>query len=546
MHCAGSFYGGGSADFQAKSKKLQSDKIHAPMTQESFFASKFARSIVLVLLFAIALTIRMYDLTDLPLDFHPTRQLLSAIKARGIYYETQPDGVPTWKLETAIRQAKLKADVEPVVFERLVAFTYRFTGEQVWLARIYSSLFWLIGGIFLFMLVRELISFEGAIFSTAYYLFFPYAIIASRSFQPDALMVMLTISFWWIFARWITFTRSPSPEGRGVRVALLAGLLGGLAIFIKFSAAFFVIGAALGLALSRFTLRELLRNIEVWLMVLIGILPAAAYLVYGIFIRGDLGSQFSGRFIPTLLLNPLNYLQWMTKASMAAGGLFIMLALLAFFLVKENRLRSLMSGLWGAYLLYGLFFDYHVATHDYYHLLLIPIVALSLGLFGDWFFARLAEASLHRYQRSAVYLILFFGLLSVVWNVRNQIKAVDYRPEAAMWVEIGEQLVDERVVALTQDYGSRLEYWGWKTAATWPYTGDINYSDARGGIFSFDELFDEYASKRDFFLVTDLDELDRQLGLKERLFSSYSIVAQEDGYLIFDLRNPISAGDSGS
>jgi hypothetical protein len=122
------------------------------MTQETFFASRFARSVVLVLLFTIALTIRLYDLTDLPLDFHPTRQLLSAIKARGLYYETQPDGVPTWKLETAIRQAKLKADVEPVVFEHLVAFTYRFTGEQLWMARIYSSLFWLIGGIFLLCL----------------------------------------------------------------------------------------------------------------------------------------------------------------------------------------------------------------------------------------------------------------------------------------------------------------------------------------------------------------------------------------------------------
>src|SRR5215212_10082601 len=176
------------------------------MSQSSFFPSRTSRIVVLVLLFFVALTIRLYDLTDLPLDFHPTRQLLSAIKARGLYYETQPDGVPTWKLETAIRQAKLKADVEPVVFERLVAFTYRFTGEQVWLARIYSSLFWLIGGIFLFMLVRELVSFEGAIFSTAYYLFFPYAIIASRSFQPDALMVMLTLSFWWIFAHWMTLT----------------------------------------------------------------------------------------------------------------------------------------------------------------------------------------------------------------------------------------------------------------------------------------------------------------------------------------------------
>ena len=518
------------------------------MTQETFFASRFARNAALVLLFAIALSIRLYDLTDLPLDFHPTRQLLSAIKARGLYYETQPDGVPTWKLETAIRQAKLKADVEPVVFERLVAFTYRFTGEQVWIARIYSSLFWLIGGIFLFILMRDLVSFEGAIFSTAYYLFFPYVIIASRSFQPDTLMVMLTLSFWWMFARWMTLTSNPSPSGRGagVRAALLAGLLGGLAIFVKFSAAFFVIGAALGLALSRFTLRELLRNVQVWAMALIGILPAAAYLIYGIFIRGDLGSQFSGRFIPALLLSPINYLQWMNKASLAAGGLFIMLALLSFFLVKDKRLQSFIFGLWGAYLLYALFFDYHVATHDYYHLPLIPIVAVSLGLLGEWFFARLTESTAHRYQRSAMYFILLFGLFSVVWNVRNQMKAVDYRPEASMWAEIGDQLADERVVALTQDYGSRLEYWGWKTVATWPYIGDINYVDARGGTFSFDELFNEYSSKRDFFLVTDLDELDHQLELKERLFSSYSIVAQEDGYLIFNLRDPISRGHSGS
>lgn len=517
------------------------------MTQETFFASKFARSIVLVLLFAIALTIRLYDLTDLPLDFHPTRQLLSAIKARGLYYETQPDGIPTGKLETAIRQAKLKADVEPVVFERLVAFTYRFTGEQLWIARIYSSLFWLIGGIFLFMLVRDLVSFEGAVFSTAYYLFFPYAIIASRSFQPDSLMVMLTLSFWWMFARWCNLTLSP-PSKRGKEqwmAALLAALLGGLAIFVKFSAAFFVIGAALGLALSRFTLRELLRNVQVWVMALLGILPAAGYLVYGIFIRGDLGSQFSGRFIPALLLSPVNYLQWMTKASLGAGGIFIMLSLLGFFLVKDNRLRNFMFGLWGAYLLYGLFFDYHVATHDYYHLPLIAIVAVSLSPLGDWFFARLTESTIHRYQRSAVYVILLFGLFSVVWNVRNQMKAVDHRPEATMWAEIGERLADERVVALTQDYGSRLEYWGWKTVATWPYIGDINYADVRGGTFSFDELFNEYSSKRDFFLVTDFDELDHQLALKERLFTSYSILTQQDGYLIFDLRNPISGANSG-
>jgi hypothetical protein len=307
-----------------------------------------------------------------------------------------------------------------------------------------------------------------------------------------------------------------------------------------------VIGGALGLGLSRFKLRELLRNTQVWLMALIGILPAAMYLIYGIFIGGYLGAQFSGRFIPELLLDPLNYLQWATKADLAAGGLFIMLGLLGLLLVKDSQLRSLMIGLWIAYFVYGLFFDYHVATHDYYHLPLIPIVAVSLSLLGDWFFARLTESSQRPWMRVAVCFILFLGLSSVLWNVRNQLKAVDYRPEAAMWVEVGEGLADERVVALTQDYGSRLEYWGLKTAATWPYVGDINYIDARGGSFSFDELFNKYSSQRDFFLVTDFDELDRQLELKNRLFDLYTIHAQGDGYVIFNLRSPISGDDSGS
>jgi 4-amino-4-deoxy-L-arabinose transferase-like glycosyltransferase len=312
----------------------------------------------------------------------------------------------------------------------------------------------LIGGISLFLLARDFVSFQGALIAAAYYLIFPYAVIGSRSFQPDPLMIMLVLAFWWIFSRWI---RLPLWVN-----AILAGLLGGLAIFIKFSAAFYVIGGALGLALSRFTLRDLLRNVQVWVIVLLGALPAAMYLVYGIFIRGDLASQFSGRFVPALLFNPLNYLQWEVKMSMAAGWIFVMFGLLSLFLTQDRQLRIFLCGLWGSYVLFGLFFNYHIATHDYYHLPFIPIVGLSLAPLGDWFFARLTEATVPRWTRSAVYVILIFGLVSVVWDVRNQMKAVDYRPEAAMWAEIGEQFdEEERVVALTQNYGSHLKCTGW-------------------------------------------------------------------------------------
>jgi hypothetical protein len=426
-----------------------------------------------------------------------------------------------------------------VVFERLVAWTYGLTGEHLWIARIYASLFWLAGGIFLFLLAREFVSFEGALVSTAYYLIFPYAILGSRSFQPDPLMVLLILAFWWIFSRW-----SHSPSWTKV---ILAGLLGGFAIFIKFSAAFFVIGGALGLALSRFSFRGLLRNGQVWILAVLGALPALLYLVYGIFIRGDLASQFSGRFIPALLFSPLNYLQWEVKASMAAGGVFIMLGLLGLFLPQDKRLRSFLVGLWAAYLLYGSFFNYHIATHDYYHLPFIPIVALSLAPLGEWFFTRLTEMSALRWTKIAVSAILLYGLFSVLWDVRNQMKAVDYRPQATMWAEIGEQFDhNARVIALTQDYGSRLEYWGWRRFATWPYTGDAGYANIRGGVFSFDDLFNRYASKMSYFLVTDFDELERQSQLKERLYSFYPVSAEGDGYLIFDLKNPILQDANGS
>lgn len=498
------------------------------MSLPSFFSSRPIRILALFILFSTALAIRLYDLTDLPLDIHPTRQLLSVIKARALYFQTQPDGVSTEHLDMGIRQAKLKAQVEPVIFERLVAFTYRFTGEKLWIARIYSSLFWLVGGIFLFLLVRDLVSFEAAIFSTAYYLFFPYAIIASRSFQPDPLMVMLILAFWWLFSRWMQF---PSWIN-----ALLAGLVGGLAIFIKLSAVFFVIGAALGLALSRYTLRDLLRNGQVWVLAILGALPGTIYLIYGLFIEGGLGNQFDGRFIPSLLINPLNYVQWMTKVDLATGGIFVMLALLGFFLTNDKRLRSFMFGLWGAYLVYSFFFNYLVATHDYYHLPLIPIVAVSLSPLGGWFFARLTESTVQGWQRTAAYAILMLGLVMVVWNVRNQMKAVDYRPDAAMWAEIGAKADDLRIVALTQNYGSRLEYWGWQIANTWPSLGEMSHSQLRGGkIRLFDGMFASYTAKRDLFLVTDFDEFKAQTQLREKL-STYPVFAQGDGYIFYRLR----------
>jgi hypothetical protein len=492
----------------------------------SFFSSRFSQIAALVLLLALGLGIRLYDLTDLPLDFHPTRQLLSALKARGMYYEALTD-IPAEQRSFAIQQWKIRAAIEPEIVERLVAFTYQFAGEQLWVARVYSSSFWVIGAFFLYLLARRLSSTDGALVATAFYLFTPYAVTASRSFQPDPLMVTLIVIFWWSVSKW-------ADESTSYKWAIIAGLFGGFAIYIKFVAAFFVIAGGLGAALRRDPILELVRKPQVYVMALLGILPGAMYGIYGVYIAGFLGQQFGGRFIPAYFLNPSYYLGWIGMLNLVIGGIALMLGLLGlFFFEKEGRRFAL--GLWAGYALFGFYFNYHISSHDYYSLPLIPIVALSLAPLADLFFVQLTKITTTRLKQIAITSLLIFGLFSTLWNTRAEMKHIDYRPEVQMWTEISEQIGDKNTAGLTQDYGSRLAYWGWKTLTSWQTYGDLIYhDDLRGAQSDFEQQFAFVASKKELFLVTDFNELDRQPFLKERL-AGYPIFAEGNGYIIFDL-----------
>ena len=518
--------------------------------QTSFFSTKPARIFALIVIFTLGIAIRLYDMTDLPLEFHSTRQLLSLLKARGMYYENNSNFSPEERT-FAVQQWNLRASVEPEFFERIVAWTYQFTGEQVWVARAYSSTFWIIGGVFLYLLARRHTSDDGAIAATAVYLLMPYAIIASRSFQPDPLMTMLIIMFLWAVWEWASTLTAKSAKGakknqenlsglselRGSRVswafAILAGLFGGLAIFIKFPAAFFIVGGGLGAVLSHRSMKEALKNPQLYVMAFLGILPGAGYLIYGIFVQDFLGQQFGGRFIPSLFLSPSYYVGWLNMLNLVIGGFTLMLALLGIFFFDDKKSRFLL-GLWAGYALFGFYFNFHIHTHDYYSLPLISIVALSIAPLADFLFAKLAQLTTTNLLRLSAFSLLLFGISSSTWNVRNQLNAVDYRPQAEMWAEIRTVTDGYNLVGLTQDYGARLAYWGWQSITSWPTSGDLRYANERGGIQNLEENFSELASKKDLFLITDFDDFERQTFLREKL-NIYPIFAEGDGYVIYNL-----------
>ena len=95
--------------------------------QTVFGDKKWLLWAAVLVIFVVGLAIRFYDLDDAPLDFHPTRQLHSALMARGMYYENLPN-VPEWQRKLAVEQWKQEGLIEPPIMERLAALTYQIAG----------------------------------------------------------------------------------------------------------------------------------------------------------------------------------------------------------------------------------------------------------------------------------------------------------------------------------------------------------------------------------------------------------------------------------
>lgn len=493
--------------------------------------------VVLVGLLGLAGFIRLLDLTDPPIDFHPSRQLRNAVIARSIYYQILPNADPELR-QKAIALANAAGRYEPPILETIVAWTYRVMGgEYLWVSRIYSTLFWLVGGLALFLLVRRMTSVEGALVALSYYLFLPFSVQASRSFQPDPQMVM-----WFLLSVYFLYRWSDALKWKWV---ILAGLTGGIAVLVKIVAVYLVGGAGVAVVLSslatqgdkRGLVRRALSSLQVWVMVLLMVIPPAAYYLAG---RPEGASGYFTQWIGPLahlILNPSFYVRWISFLHTWLDLTVILLGLVGV-LLSLPRNRTLLLGLWIGYGIYGLTLPYQMYTHNYYHIQLIPIVALSIAPVAQVLVERLA-------QQAKLWQWAFIGLFVVAiayssWVGRSLLMAEDFRSEPAYWQEMGKALpADGKIIALTNDYGLRLLYYGWRNVGLWPSSGEQDLSELRGSGKDFQQQFANRTAEYDYFLVMAQGQLNKQPELSDMLSTHYPVVVKGDGYIVFDLRNPL-------
>lgn len=494
-----------------------------------FARHRWAFVAAVVVVFLVGTGIRLYDLTDTPLDFHPTRQLHSALIARGMYYENL-ESAPDWQREIAVQQWKAEGLIEPPVMERLTAFAYQLAGRDVlWIPRLYAIMFWLLGGAALLLLTKDLTDENGAAAALLFYLVNPYAALASRAFQPDPLMVALILYALWAIIRW-----------RRVgtwKWAVLAGVFGGLAIFVKSVAVFPVLFGFAAVVVLKVGVRRVFRSRQVWLIAVLAILPYALYHIYGVYINGAMQSQFSLRFFPQLWKDPGFWLRWHGMINQVVGLEFFLAAILGIFLLKQKADRVLLFALFAGYFVYGLVLSYHISTHDYYQLPLLPVAAIGLAAVVSLVFKSL-RGKIWLVSAAAVLVLAYFMVINA-WDVRTALKRADYRNEAQFWINIGELFnPEDSIIGITQDYGYRMAYWGWRTPAHWMTTADFAMRELAGQEFDMEAVFYEQIEGKTHFLVTQFSELERQPQIKALLDERFQLISESPDYLIYDLTQP--------
>ena len=521
--------------------------------------------LLILFLFVAAAAIRLCHITEPPDDFHPFRQYRCASIARAFYEEAQ--GRADWAHESADNRHFQDGVLEPPVVEFIsVGGYFLLGGEKLWFARVLSVGYWLIAAGLLWRLARRLAGDGPALVTLAVMLFLPYGIVGSRAFQPEPLMVMLQL---------LTITAVFNHFAAPLRKRFwLAAALAAVTFLIKPTGLFAVFAVFGGLSLWHRGLKATLFGRESILFTVVSMLPAVSYYGWGIWHVAKLQDQATMSFVPQLYTHLHYWTSWARMIGRTAGLLPFAAGLGGILFFARGPARVLVASMFGGYFAYGLVFNYHIHTHDYYSLQLIPIVALALGPItlaaGNWLGAQWRISAWRLAVTLALGGVLLAGGLFAAWqmNLKRTDKAVKERLKAGLGlvglsekvfrfvrpgyygyeqmradaVEIGELVHhSHHTVLLCVDGPMCVSYFGRLSGKDWPESNLFRFERdvrrlppipvaqrfARG----FQPMDPEY------FIITELGDFAAQPELKEFLDANYPVLADRPGhYRIYRLK----------
>lgn len=481
-----------------------------------------------LLLVVGGLAVRLFDLTDPPLGFHPARQMRGALMARYLYFRFRPPRNPH-RVEVVERMVRDRMEAyELPLLEALVAGTYLLFGrEVVWVARLYSTFFWVLTG---WLVFRWLWQATGEVWAgwggLAYLMALPFTVKAGRAIQPDPLMTLLVTSAGYAWWSWIQTTRR--------REGILGTVAAALACLVKPFAVFFVAPMLAAWAWIQYRRRQW-NAYRVATVVLVTFLPLALFILVA---RRETAGTYWQHWTFSLLhlwTDPKFYPRWMRFLAGLTGTGWPLFALLGWCLSAGAFQAFLTAWLLG-YLAYGLLLPYQITSHNYYHLPFLPWIALGLGAGIAVWLPRLRQRG-SLWQGLALVMAwawILYGFAEGFTDVRDS-----WWDEAAHYRWVGALLPPQaRLIGLVEHYGYPLAYYGERVVVPWPSTAEQALARLRGGEpEALWQRFYERVEGFQYFVVTDFWEWEHQPRLRELLTQHCSLVYQDDSLLLFDLRS---------
>jgi hypothetical protein len=490
------------------------------------------RGVVLVLLFVTAFGLRLVHIDQPPLDFHAVRQYHTLIVARDYYYRLG-GSAPEGQRGLASLNRERENNWEPEILPALAAVGYLAVGgEHYWVPRVLSALFWLLGGVFVYLVAGRLAPRPAgaAVASTAVFLFLPFGVTASRSTQPDAMMVAAALASIYMILR---YHDRPSTSNliAGAGVTAFAILTKGVSVFL-IAPAFLVAARATAPGVG-----VVARRFGVFLG--LAFLPALGFYGYSIFGSGSLAGVAQGDILPQLWTSRSFWRGWVEQVGSVVGYPLVVTALVGTLLFRAGLQRGVLIGLWAGYLVFGLVFTYTISTHDYWNLPLVPIVALAVGPPIAVVVEAVRRTNPGRLGQAALGLILLASIAFAADHLRPQPLDAALTRKIKVAEEVGGLAHHTpRAVLLSGDYGASLKYYGQVSGVAWPLTSDLA-GEKLAGVRpeTVEQRFGDLpeTGPLEYFIVFfDLDEYEHQPALKKFL-ARFPLRAQARDYLIFDL-----------
>ncbi len=465
---------------------------------------------LLLLILVVGFFVRLYRFDNPIADWHSWRQADTSSVSRNFVTSGFDLLHPTFddlsNVPSGVDNPKGYRFVEFPIYNTLQAGLYKIIGVltlEEWgrLISIFASLF---GSFVIFQLLNKYSGAKAGLAGAFFYTFLPYNIYYSRTILPDPSMAAVVIGAVYFFSEWTDSC------GKDLKCFAFSLILLSSAILLKPYALFYGL-AFLVLSYQAFNWQAI-KNWKLWVYVIAAVVP---FILWRLWMR-----QFpEGVPSNTWLLNGNGirfrpaFFRWVgyERLTKLISGYFgvILIFLGGFQLVREKQKLFYGSLIVGA-LAYLCVFATGNVQHDYYQIVIMPVLAIVYGL-GTGFL--LDSKKRWVTPKSIILLLVTVGTLGISWM---QVK--DYFN------------INNRSILIAGEYVDKTIPKDAKVIAN--YSGDTSflYQTKRKGWPSFEKPLPEMVSMgADYLVLANPKSQDLYFA------KDYKIIAQTKDYLLFDL-----------